>query len=52
MGASKALRNCAKEIIKSDGKQKDMNKTESGHVLLTKGNASLEQTLGKLGELE
>lgn len=41
--ASKALLTSAEKIINSAIKQKDMNKVTSGHVLLTEGNANLEQ---------
>lgn len=52
MAASKALLTSAEEIINAGVKKKDMNKVSSGHVLLAKGNASLEIALKKLSELE
>lgn len=52
VAASKALLTSAEEIINVGVKQKDINKVASGHVLLAKGNATLEQALKRLGELE
>ncbi|KAH6920044.1 hypothetical protein HPB50_028969 [Hyalomma asiaticum] len=50
VAASKALLASAEEIISLGVKQKDINKVASGHVLLTKGNESLEQALKKLDD--
>ncbi|XP_077554006.1 uncharacterized protein LOC144168889 [Haemaphysalis longicornis] len=52
VAASKALLTSAEEIINVGVKQKDINKVASGHVVLAKGNASLDQALKRLGELE
>ncbi|KAL3181669.1 hypothetical protein MRX96_008485 [Rhipicephalus microplus] len=52
VAASKALLMGAEEIINTGVKKKDMNKVLTGHVLLAKGNASLEIALKRLSEFE
>lgn len=51
VAASRALLTSAQELISSGVKRKDMDKVQRGHILLTKGNSSLERALGKLQEL-
>lgn len=51
VAASRALLTSAQELISSGVKCKDMNKVQSGHIHLAKGNSSLEHALGKLQEL-
>ncbi|KAH7954815.1 hypothetical protein HPB49_021938 [Dermacentor silvarum] len=50
--ASREFLTSAEELISTGMKHKDMAKVQSGHVLLTKGNSSLELALAKLLEVE
>ncbi|KAK8770235.1 hypothetical protein V5799_013300 [Amblyomma americanum] len=50
--ASKVLLTRAEEMINFGIKEKDMDKVESGRLLLTTGNGNLEQALKDLKELE
>lgn len=49
--SSKALLKSAEELISSNVKQKDLDRIQSGHVLLEKGNATLQEALGELEKL-
>lgn len=51
VSASKALLKSAEDLISSGVKQEDLEKIQSGHVLLTKGNTNLQEALGKLQKL-
>ncbi|KAH9377746.1 hypothetical protein HPB48_014391 [Haemaphysalis longicornis] len=49
--SSKALLESAGEPISFGVKQKDLDRIQSGHVLLKKGNATLQEALGELEKL-
>lgn len=52
MAASKALLKSAEEVIDLGVKTADMEEVQCGHSLLAKANASLDNALHQLHELE